>query len=124
MLRIEDQFQPVENLRPGDSIWTVDATGTRVASTIDRVGSVPVPSSHQVVHVVLSDGRSLYVSPGHPLTDGRHAGDLRAGDTLDGATVLSADLTDYDGGRTFDVLPAGDTGFYWANGILIASTLR
>jgi len=115
---------PVEQLQPGDPIWTTDAAGNRISSTVARIGSVPVPSSHQVVHLVLDDGRSLFVSPGHPLTDGRHAGDLKAGDTLDGATVVTADLTDYDGGRTFDVLPAGDTGFYWANGILIASTLR
>ena len=29
----------------------------------------------------------------------------------------------YTGHATFDLLPAGDTGFYWANGILIGSTL-
>ncbi len=115
---------PVEQLQPGDAIWTLDAAGRRVASVVERAGSVPVPSTHEVVHVVLSDGRSVFVSPGHPLTDGRRAGDLGAGDVLDGAMVLSADRTDYDGGRTYDVLPAGDTGFYWANGILLASTLR
>jgi hypothetical protein len=115
---------PVEQLQPGDAVWTVDGMGRRVASVVDRVGSVPVPSTHEVVHVVLSDGRSLFVSPGHPLTDGRRAGDLRAGDQLDGATVVSADRTDYEGGRTYDVLPAGPTGFYWANGILLDSTLH
>jgi hypothetical protein len=64
------------------------------------------------------------VSPGHPLIDGRRAGDLAPGDGYDGATVVSAELIGYAGGRTFDVLPAGDTGFYWANGVLLASTLR
>jgi hypothetical protein len=116
--------RPVEQLQVGDPIWTVDANGARIASVVARTGSVPVPSTHEVVHVVLSDGRWLLVSPGHPLTDGRRAGDLRAGDALDGATVVSADLVAYDGGRTFDVLPAGTTGFYWANGILLDSTLH
>jgi hypothetical protein len=115
---------PVEQLQPGDPIWTVDGAGNRAASTVDRVGSVPVPSTHEVVHVILSDGRSVFVSPGHPLTDGRRAGDLRSGDQLDGATVLSAERTDYAGGRTYDVLPAGATGFYWANGILLDSTMH
>ena len=73
---------------------------------------------------MLDDGRVLDVSPGHPLTDGRRAGDLIAGDSYDGASVVSADLIGYQGGRTFDVLPAGATGFYWANGVLLASTLR
>jgi hypothetical protein len=114
----------VDLLQQGDPIWTVDGSGTRVATVVTRVGSVAVPSSHQVVHLVLDDGRSLDVSPGHPLTDGRRAGDLAPGDSYDGAGVASADLIDYAGGRTFDVLPAGATGFYWANGVLLASTLR
>ena len=63
-------------------------------------------------------------TPGHPLTDGRRAGDLAAGDVYDGAVVFSSDRVVYTGGRTFDVLPAGQTGFYWANGVLLASTLH
>jgi hypothetical protein len=50
-------------------------------------------------------------------------GDLRSGDPVDGATVVSADLEAYDGGATFDLLPSGPTATYWANGILLASTL-
>lgn len=116
--------RPVNELAVGDPVWTVDAAGRRVASTVERVGSVPVPSTHEVVHLLLADGRMLDLSPGHPLTDGRRAGDLKPGDWVDGALVIGADLIDYDGGRTFDVLPAGDTGFYWAGGVLLASTLR
>ena len=26
-------------------------------------------------------------------------------------------------GATYDVLPSGETGFYWANGVLLGSTL-
>ena len=63
------------------------------------------------------------MSPGHPLTDGRVAGDLKTNDILDGARVRTVDLVGYAGGATFDLLPGSATGFYWANGILIASTL-
>jgi hypothetical protein len=115
---------PVERLRRGDLVWTLDGAGRRVAMPLLRVGSTPVPATHRVMHVVLDDDRELWVSPGHDLTDGRTAGDLVAGDILDGATVVSAEHVAYAGGATFDLLPAGDTGFYWANGILIASTLR
>jgi len=114
----------VEELRAGDLVWTLDGHGRRVVLPLLLVGSTPVPGSHSVVHVVLDDGRELWVSPGHPLVDGRTAGELAAGDTLDGATLVSADRLAYAGGATFDIMPAGDTGFYWANGIPIASTLR
>ena len=115
--------RPVEDLRPGMTVWTTDEAGIRVAGRILEVGSTPVPRTHQVVHLVLSDGRTVDVSPGHPLPDGRRLGDLRPGDPVDGATVISAVLEAYDGGATFDVLPSGPTGTYRANDILLASTL-
>jgi len=49
---------------------------------------------------------------------------LVAGDRYDGAVVIGVDLIPYAGGATFDVLPAGATGAYWANGVLLGSTLR
>ena len=115
--------RPVEDLRPGMTVWTTDEAGIRVAGRVMAVGSTPVPRTHQVVHLVLSDGRTVDVSPGHPLPDGRRLGDLRPGDPVDGATVISAVLEAYDGGATFDVLPSGPTGTYRANDILLASTL-
>ncbi|HEY5903398.1 MAG TPA: Hint domain-containing protein [Anaerolineales bacterium] len=114
---------PVQDLRPGDLVWTLDARSERVAMPLLRVGSVAVPATHRVVHLLLSDGRQLFVSPGHPLADGRRAGDLKAGMMLDGALVLRAELVPYTGGATYDILPSGGTGFYWAGGILLASTL-
>ncbi|HEY6959070.1 MAG TPA: Hint domain-containing protein [Candidatus Limnocylindria bacterium] len=113
----------VEDLRVGDTVWTQGERGERAAAPLVAIGSAPVPPTHEVVHLVLDDGRDVLVSPGHPTADGRHAGDLRAGDALDGASVLSAELEPYGGGATFDVLPAGPTGAYWANGILLGSTL-
>jgi len=114
---------PVESLRAGDPVWTRDAFGRRVASTVAGVGSTPVPATHRVVRLRLTDGRVVFVSPGHPMPDGRPVGSLRVGDVYDGSVVASADRVPYDGGRTFDVLPAGPTGVYWANGIELGSTL-
>lgn len=115
---------PIDRLRAGDLVWTLDASGHRVAAPLLAVGSTPVPATHQVVHLVLDDGRELWASPGHPLPDGRTLGDLRASDEVDGARVMVAELVEYAGGATFDILPAGATGAYWANGVLLASTLR
>lgn len=114
----------VEGLRVGDIVWTVGPDGTRVAAPLVAIGSTPVPATHEVVRLVLSDGRIVLVSPGHPTADGRRVGDLRAGDTIDGAPVVSADRVTYPGGFTYDVLPAGASGAYWANGVLLGSTLH
>ena len=119
-----DGERRVEDLRPGMTVWTTDEAGERVAGAVVAIGSTPVPATHEVVHLVLSDGRTVDVSPGHRLPDGRRLGDLRPGDPVDGATVVSAALKAYDGGATFDLLPSGPTGTYWANGVLLASTLK
>jgi hypothetical protein len=105
------------------AVWTTDELGHRVPGRILEVGSTQVPTTHQVVHLVLTDGRTVDVSPGHRLPDGRRIGDLRPGDPVEGAPVASAALEAYDGGATFDLLPSGGTGTYWANDILLASTL-
>jgi len=114
----------VERLAVGDLVWTIDASGARIVAPLVAIGSTPVPPTHQVVHLVLSDGRSVDVSPGHPTADGRRVGDLGAGDEFEHAVVVSADRVSYDAGATFDVLPAGAAGAYWANGVLLGSTLR
>lgn len=113
----------VQDLRVGDIVWTFGERGDRVAALLMAVGSMPVPVTHEVVRVALEDGRLVWVSPGHPTADGRLIGDLTAGDTLDGKRVVSTQRVRYLGGATYDILPAGTTGAYWANGILLGSTL-
>ncbi len=54
---------PVENLRKGGPVWTMNRAGERVAATILRTSRVPVPVTHQVIHVTLSDGRELGPRP-------------------------------------------------------------
>jgi hypothetical protein len=113
----------VESLRPGDPVWTLDRLGQRAAAIVVQVGSMPVPVGHEVVRLVLGDGRIVLVSPGHPLPDGRPVAELRVGDGYDGAVVASVERVEYSDGTTFDLLPSGDTGVYWANGIKLGSTL-
>jgi hypothetical protein len=94
-----------------------------VALPLIRVSKTVVPANHQVVHLVLNDDRELWISPGHPTAEGRSVGELQVGDSLDGARILSTEWVRYAGFATYDLLPAGGTGYYWANGILIASSL-
>ncbi len=116
-----DGERPIAALAVGDLVYSVHS-GAVVLVPIARVQRVPVVG-HRVMHVVLSTGAVLDISPRHPLTDGRMIGDLRAGDAIDHATVLSADLTAYPHEHTYDILPASDTGHYVAGGVWIASTM-
>lgn len=113
----------VTTLQVGDIIWTIDRLGNRIVRPLVKASHISV-SNHHVIHLVLADGRTLDVSAPHPTADGRTVGDLTAGDAYDGSVVKSAALKPYEGSATYDILPAGDTGYYWANGILMGSTLK
>jgi hypothetical protein len=113
----------VTDIKAGMTVWTQDAHGNRIAAPTSEVGSMPVPSGHLMVHLVLADGRELLVSPGHRTSSGVPVGELNAGETLDGSTITLFELVPYRGDRTYDLLPAGPTGHYWADGIPMASTL-
>jgi hypothetical protein len=82
-----------------------------------------MPLGHDAVRLLLADGRQLTASAGHPTLDGRNLGDLRVGDFLDGSGVVSIETIHLHDSGTYDVLPSGPSGAYWANGILLRSTL-
>ena len=114
----------VKDLQIGMPVWTMDKSGQRVSGVIIKTSKVSVPPTHQMVHLVLDDSRELFVSPGHPTIDGRVVGNLAPGDLYDGVSVVSVKRVSYNESATYDILPSGDTGFYWANGIIMGSTLR
>ena len=114
----------VKDLRVGMSVWTIDKSGKRVSGVVVKTSKTPVSRTHQMIHLILNDGRELFVSPGHPTVDGRMVGDFIVNDFYDGARVTASGLVAYDDTATYDILPSGETGFYWANGILLGSTLR
>jgi Hint domain len=114
---------PVEQLQRGMAVWSVDDSGKRVSATLIETAVTPVPSSFHLVTVRLSDGRTVTASPGHPTAEGRPLGDYQVGDSLDGALVISVESVTYREEVTYDILPSGTTGLYWANGILLRSTL-
>jgi hypothetical protein len=113
----------VTDVKAGMVVWTESPDGRRVAAPVVEIGNTLVPAGHLMVHLVLADGRELLASPGHRAADGRPVGALAVGDQLDGSTVMKWELLPYSGDRTYDLLPAGPTATYWANGILLSSTL-
>jgi hypothetical protein len=113
----------VIDIKPGMLVWTASPDGKRVAAPVLEIGNMLVPAGHLMVRLKLADGRELLVSPGHRTADGRPIGSLARGDRLDGSTVTLWEMVPYAGDRTYDILPAGPTGTYWANGIQLSSTI-
>jgi hypothetical protein len=113
----------VTDVRAGMLVWTETPDGRRVAARVIEVANTTVPVGHLMVHLFLADGRELLASPGHRTADGRPLGTLASGDALDGSTITRWELVPYTSDRTYDLLPAGPAGTYWANGILLSSTL-
>jgi len=113
----------VQDIRVGQIVWSQDASGARVPAAVLEVVAKPASPGQQVVRVMLDDGRTITVSPGHPTADGRVLAQFLPGDPLDGARVVAIDWLDYTGPATYDILPSGTTGTYWAGGVLLGSTL-
>lgn len=111
----------IADLQVGDLVYSVHQ-GRVVAVPIAEAVHVPAPE-HFVVRVKLDNGRTVVMSPKHPTADGRTFADLRAGETLGGARVESAETEAFRFQETVDILPASDTGAYFAAGVLVGSTL-
>ncbi len=80
--------------------------------------------NHKILKVLLNDATILEISPGHPTADGRKFKDLKMGDYIDGRMVVETKLIPYKYQYTHDILPDSKTGNYYANGVLIGSTLK
>lgn len=114
----------IQNLKTGMAVLTQDSSGHTQTGIILKTGRTLAPPGHVMVHVVLSDARELYASQNHPTADGRYFGELYPGDELDGSKIKSVEQVPYHGTFTYDILPSGQTGFYYADKILVASTLK
>lgn len=114
--------RPIAELRPGDVVYSVDHDAI-VAVPIARVRQVHV-ENHSVLKIALEGGRSLEISPLHPDAEGVLLGNLHAGDLLERTRIERVSLIPYTHDSTYDILPASDTGTYFAAGVLMGSTLK
>ena len=114
---------PVSQLRVGMPIWTLGPDGGRQLAQVQSVGHVPMPFGHDAVRLMLADGRQVAASAGHPTLDGHSLGQLHVGDLLDGGRVVSVEIIHLHDSGTYDLLPSGPSGAYWADGVLLRSTL-
>ncbi|MBL8744413.1 MAG: hypothetical protein JNK04_25070 [Myxococcales bacterium] len=123
LIATPDGPRPVSQLRIGDSVWSQDATGRRVVAPIAKTSSSPITSPHSFFLIELDDGRRLRASGRHPLSDGKLVGALTIGMIVDGARVRAIVVAPTEDRNTFDVLPASASRTYWADGVLVGSTL-
>lgn len=115
---------PVEELARGMMVWTLDESGNRVAAPIAATRRVDTGGPFLMTRITLADDRSLTASGGHPTGEGKPIAAYAEGETLGGSTVVRSELVPCSDGSTYDILPAGATGIYWANGIALRSTIR
>ena len=116
-------FISAKHLKIGYSVWTIDRFNNKVKEIITKTNKRRVSKGHKMAHIILEDGRKLIVSPGHPTIDNKELGSLKKGQLLDNSKIISIQIMPYKEKYTYDILPFGDTGAYWANGIPIGSTL-
>jgi hypothetical protein len=112
----------VSQVRAGMIVWTLGAAGARIAAPVLRVSHLVTPPGYRMLRITLSDGRVVDASAGHPTVNSQRIGELKAGDLLDGSRLRSVEQRGY-AGDTWDLLPAGPSGDYWANDVLLGSTL-
>jgi hypothetical protein len=115
---------PVSKIAVGMHVWSAAADGRLVdAVVLETTSRLAAPGS-ELIHVVLADGRQVTASPPHEIADGRPLGSLRVGDEIQGVAIKQLDAVDDSFGFTYDLLPSGATGEYWADGILMRTTLN
>jgi hypothetical protein len=116
-----DGERPISDLKVGDIVYSRHAGQIAAVPIIEAV-HVPAPD-HVIVRVTLENGRTIDMSPKHPTADGRTFADLRPGDSLQGQRIHSLSAEPFRFPETYDILPASDSGTYFAAGALVGSTL-
>ena len=96
----------------------------RKFSNIKITNKVQISAQHSMIVLELADGRKLQVTAEHPSSTEKKSLDQYAvGEELNGSKIITKTIVTYTEEYTYDILPDSETGTYWANGILIGSTL-
>lgn len=119
MILTSKGYKDIENIKVGEYVISDNGEPSYVIKTSKlRV------YNHKIVEVKLNDGTVLEISPGHPIGPRSITfGALKPGFKLDKREVVSTMLVEYKEKYTYDILPNSLTGNYYANGVLIGSSL-
>jgi hypothetical protein len=111
----------IAELREGDLVLSMHG-GELIAVPVIATRQMRV-TDHAVVRLTLDNGQLIEVSGSHPTATGQRLDTLQPGDALGALHVLAVELIPYAHDRTYDILPASDSGTYLAGGALLGSTL-
>jgi hypothetical protein len=106
----------------GDLVYSVHDGAIKLVPIV-QVNRVPV-FQHHVLAVEFASGAHFEMSAGHPTAQGRPISDLAVGQTILGDRITSITEIAYRHPYTYDVLPGSDSGSYFADGVLVGSTLH
>lgn len=109
----------VADINEGDIVLSNDEEPVKVIKT-----SMVEVKNHKILKVTFNDATVLEISPGHPTSEGRLFKDLKVGDFVDKKMIVIIKEIPYKYKYTYDILPDSKTGNYYANGVLIGSTLK
>jgi len=79
---------------------------------------------HKILKITFHDATTLEISPNHPTSDRKLFKELKIGDLIGGKQIIEIKEILYKYKYTYDILPDSETGNYYANGVLIGSTLK
>jgi len=109
----------IQDIKRGD---LVISDGNKSAKII-KINKIET-KKHKILFIRLNDGTVLEISPEHLTSNGKKFKDLKLGDVIDGRLVVEIKLKNYNYKYTYDILPDSQSGNYFANGVLIGSTLK
>lgn len=115
---------PVFRLKLNMPVMSIDISGNQFTTVVMKIAKVRVSTGHKVSRVTLSDGRVIVASTLHPTIDLKTLLSLEIGSKYDGATIIKNKTIPYNRKYTYDILVGGETSFYFANDIPLASTLK
>ena len=113
----------VTDIKVGDLVYSVNKDGDRVSAKVLKTQKVAV-SNHSMTHLEFAGGKTVDISPTHPMANGKLARDLKVGEVYDGIKITKIETASYKDSATYDLLIDSETGFYYAGGILMDSTMR
>ncbi|MEM6802570.1 MAG: hypothetical protein AAF696_14270 [Bacteroidota bacterium] len=123
MIATPEGERKVSTMKVGDAVLSQNLAGEIEFQELLHLRKNPSPLNHKILHLCLEDGRQIHLSPNHPAINYRPIEKWEIGEYYDGSQISGKVILPYTESYTWDILPAGKTGLYKANGIWMGSTL-
>lgn len=123
MILTSEGLREVEKVKVGDRVYSVNKSGKKVLRSIINTAKVKAGNNHKMLFIELANGISIKMSVEHPDKNGLPMIEAVKKGELNGIEIKDISLVSYMNRYTYDLLTDGENGVYFANGILLGSTL-